>query len=545
MADGYARVTRRPVACSGISGPGAVNLAPALLEAWASNIPLVAVIGEFVPPIQGRRAFQQAEHASFLGRGLTKATVEVREAGQLYAGARAAAELATSGRPRPVLLLVSDHLLWQEVGQEKDVAHSGFTGASSRPARADPALVSEACDRLANADRPVILAGAGVGVAGAHRQLLELARRYEAPVATSMSGKGAVDETDPLALGVVGSYTSGVGSRGSIPLRLLREADVVVVVGSDLDALTTADWSWPDERALLIRIDVDAEELASFPGIHLHGDAAEVLRQMVAERCSPPAGGRRAWLGQLAAELRDNSEALAASDLARAGCGTVWPGAVMQRIALDLAPTDYVVSDASYSSAWSLDRIVQRRAGRQVLAPRGVGTLGWGLPAAIGVQLAHPGARVTCITGDGAMFYSLTELETSVRWGLGLTVVLLRNGVYGSQRQSNMLAQEQDYDDLHFGASLDYCAVARATGWSAVAVDSFDDYAEAYRNAFASPDPWLIEVAVDPEARPPLTKFDAAPAQPPLLSSFSSDQTPSSASPATTPRSITSTSAPS
>jgi acetolactate synthase-1/2/3 large subunit len=221
----------------------------------------------------------------------------------------------------------------------------------------------------------------------------------------------------------------------------------------------------------------------------------------------------------------------------------VWPGAVMQRIAHNLAPEDYVVSDASYSSAWMLDRIVQRRPGRQVLAPRGVGTLGWGVPAAIGVQLAHPGARVTCITGDGAMFYSLTELETAVRWGVGPTVVLLRNGVYGSQRQSNLLVQEQDYEDLHFGASLDYCGIARATGWSVVAVDSFNDYADAYRNALGSPEPWLIEVAVDPEARPPLTKFDAVPAQPPSLSSFSSDQTPNSALPAATPRSITSTSA--
>lgn len=538
MADGFARVTGRPVACSGISGPGAVNLAPALLEAWASSIPLVAVIGEFLPPVPGRRAFQAAEHRSFLGRGLTKATVEVREAGQLYAAGRRAAELATSGRPRPVLLLVSDPLLWEEVPPRAEVAE-----ASPLPVRADPGLVGQASERLARAARPVIVAGAGVHAAGASQRLLEVARRYGAPVATSMSGKGAVAETDPLALGVVGSYTSGADSRGSIPLRLLRDADVVLVVGSDLDALTTVEWSWPGERTLLIRIDVDREELAGFPGIHLHGDAAEVLGQLLAEPGPPITSGRRAWLEQLAAEVRENAERIAASDLARRERGTVWPGAIVQRIALGLGAKDYVVSDASYSSAWSLDRIVQSRVGRQVLAPRGVGTLGWGLPAAIGVQLAHRDARVTCITGDGALFFSLAELETSARWGLPTNVVLLRNGVYGSQRQSNLLAQAKDYDDLHFGASLDYGAVARAMGWSAVAVDNVEDYEETYRNALRSPDPWLIEVAVDPEARPPLTKFDPTTAQPPALSSFSSDQTPRSASPAVTPRSITSTSA--
>jgi acetolactate synthase-1/2/3 large subunit len=519
MADGYARVSGRPVACAGISGPGAVNLAPALLEAWASSVPLVAVVGEFLPPTPERRAFQEAEHALFLGRGLTKLTIEARASGELYSAARKAAEIATSERPRPVLLLVSDSLLWREVGAE--VGLTPTNGEEARPLKADAALIREASERLASAERPVILAGTGVNIARAQEQLLEVARRYGAPVATSMSGKGAIHETDPLALGVAGAYTSGAGSRGAIPRRLLREADVILAVGCDLDALTTCDWSWPGDQTQLIRVDIDEQELTAFPGTHLHGDAAAVLGQIATEASVPLPEDRHAWLDRVAAEVRENSDRVASSDLARTGSGTVWPGALMQEIAANLSPADYVVADASYSSAWVLDRIVQRRAGRQVLAPRGVGTLGWGLPAAMGVQLADPGAQVTCVTGDGAFFYGLPEMETAARWCLGLTVVLLRNGVYGSQRQSNLLAQDKDYDDLHFGASMNHCELARAMGWSAVAVDSLDDFAEARETARRSPEPWLIEVSVDPEARPPLTKFDLA------ADGATSDQTPS------------------
>ena len=508
MADAYARVSGRPVACAGISGPGAVNLAPALLEAQFSCVPVVAVVGEFLPPEPGLRAFQQADHASFLGKGLTKATIEVRELDELYGAALRAAQIAVSGRPGPVLLLISDALLWQEASAAGGGA-AGRDGVPPAPSP-DPDALRAARSQLAAARRPIIVAGTGVHAADAHGELLELATRLGIPVATSMSGKGAIDETHPLALGVVGAYTSGSGSRGRIPWRLAREADVVLVVGSDLDALTTDGWSWPHQDATLIRVDADARELSALPGTHLHGDARAVLRELLGGEQPAVTGERRAWLEAIAGEVAENTSAQRGADLAVDTLGKVWPGALMQAIGDDLREADYVVADASYSSAWALDRIVQRRAGRQVLAPRGVGTLGWGLAAAMGVKLAKPEADVTCVSGDGAFFYGLPDMETAARWSMDLRLVVLDNGVYGSQRQSNLFAQDRDYDDLHFGHSLDRIGLARSMGWSAVRAESADAFRDAYRAALEAGGPWLIDVRVDPDARPALTKFEAA-----------------------------------
>jgi acetolactate synthase-1/2/3 large subunit len=505
MADAYARVSGRPVACAGISAPGAVNLAPALLEAQFSCVPVVAVVGEFLPPKPGLRAFQQAEHASFLGKGLTKATIEVRALDEMYDSALRAAQIAVSGRPGPVLLLISDALLWQEAS----AGTAGHDVAAAAPSP-DPDALRAARSQLAAARRPIIVAGTGVHAADAYGELLELATRFGIPVATSMSGKGAIDETHPLALGVVGAYTSGSGSRGRIPWRLAQDADVVLVVGSDLDALTTDDWSWPHQDATLIRIDADARELSALPGTHLHGDARAVLRELLGGAQPIVTDERRAWLESIASEVTENNGAQRRADLAVDTPGKVWPGALMHAIGDDLREADYVVSDASYSSAWTLDRILQRRAGRQVLAPRGVGTLGWGLAAAMGVKLAKPAADVTCVSGDGAFFYGLPDMETAARWSLDLRLVVLDNGVYGSQRQSNLFAQNRDYDDLHFGHSLDRLGLARSMGWSAVRAESAEAFGDAYRAALQAGGPWLIEVAVDRDARPALTKFEAA-----------------------------------
>jgi acetolactate synthase-1/2/3 large subunit len=509
MADGFSRATGTPVACSGISGPGAVNLAPPLLEAHASNIPLVAVVGEFLPSERGRRAFQEADHASFLGTGLTKEVVEARHPGELYAAARYAAERASSGRPRPVLLLVSDGVLWKQEVEPKD-----DLGARIRAARpgADPVAVREACRLLATAERPIVLSGAGVHASGAHAELLELARRYSLPVATSMSGKGAVPENDSVAIGVTGSYTSGKEGRGAYALESLRAASHVLVIGSDLDALTVTDGAWPSPSTELIRVDIDAAEIRSYPGLRLHGDARTVLRQLLAEEVAPIRPDRESRLTEMAARIAALDAEIVAADRGRDEDGSVWPGMIMQEIRARLGSADWVVADASYSSSWALDRIVQRRSGRQVIAPRGVGTLGWGLAAAMGVQLADPAARVTAISGDGALFFGLPELETAVRWGLDLNLVLLRNGVYGSQRQSNLLAQGKDYEDLRFGrGGLDHCALVAAAGWGAFRVADVADLSDAYDEARSTPGPTLIEVAVSPDSRPPLAKFDSRP----------------------------------
>jgi acetolactate synthase-1/2/3 large subunit len=155
-----------------------------------------------------------------------------------------------------------------------------------------------------------------------------------------------------------------------------------------------------------------------------------------------------------------------------------------------------------------LDRIVQTRAERTVIAPRGSGVLGWGLPAALGVKLGRPSDRVTCLTGDGGLYFSLGELESAVRIGLPIVLVLLNNRSYGFQWHADRHRLGRDHADLHFGEHVDYDALASAFGWEAVSVAHLSDFSAAYADARSADGPTFIDVQVDREAFPPLAEFD-------------------------------------
>jgi acetolactate synthase-1/2/3 large subunit len=293
-----------------------------------------------------------------------------------------------------------------------------------------------------------------------------------------------------------------------VALRALRAADLVLVIGSDLDQLATTEFSWPAPDAQLVRVDIDPAELLALPGLNLWGDARHVLAELNALGVPDTAVEREAWIGETCELAQAMRPGVRAGDLKRQGSDSVWPGAMMQVVTDELGPADIVVADASYSSGWALDRVTLDSAGRRVLAPRGTGMLGWGVPAGIGAALACPDANVTVLVGDGAFQYSLGDLETAAAAELDLTVVLINNGIYGSQRLSNLLMQDRDYDDLHFGAGADYAALARSTGWNAVRVDELGDFRDAHRSARVTGGCWLVEVIVDRDMRPPLVKFD-------------------------------------
>jgi acetolactate synthase-1/2/3 large subunit len=508
MADGFARASGKPALCAGVSGPGATNLVTGLLEAFCSSSPVLAFVAEARGERVGRPAFQEAAHER-LFEPVTKGVVRVERPQDSTAAVHQAIALSASGCPRPVALLTTIGVLGADDGSSAGMPELQAAGNGHRTRiLAPPATIAAAVEALRKAERPVILAGNGVHISGATRQLLAVAERYRVPVATSLHGKGAIAETSRLALGVASSYTGGRGGSGVVANRVLREADVVLVVGSDLDPVTTCDGAWPTAQATLIRIDIDQRELLPYDGLRICGDARESLRQLVdVDGEVPRSDSYLAWLEQVCGEAAAGHAESRERDLRRREDAGLWPGALVQELGRCLGQGDAVVTDASYSSAWALDRIRQGWAGRHVFAPRGSGVLGWGLPAALGVKLARPDRSVVCLTGDGGLLFSLGELETAVREGIDVTLVLLNNSSYGFQRHADQLRQGVDHADLAI-RGLQWAEIGRAFGWQSSRVTTLADYTRALEQALEAKGPSFIEVIVDKEARPPITMFD-------------------------------------
>jgi acetolactate synthase I/II/III large subunit len=517
-ATGYTLATGQLSVCTGITGPGAMNLTTALLEARKSSIPILAVIGEANPARPDLHAFQTAPHGEVLGP-LSKATIRIDRPSDAHAAVHRAISIATSGRPGPVALIVGDDLLWEDGDPASALAANGgppaATSSTSFPAvqaAGAAELVSAAHSLLTEARRPVLVAGGGVVLAGATAELEAVAEKYQVPVVTTLVGKGALPDTHPLALGVGSSYTGGAHGRGELANRHLADADLILVVGSDLDPLTTSSGMWPRPSTRLIRVDIDPEELVTQGGMQIHGDAREVLRQLWQDMPSVERDSDYLdWVTGVTREAAQRRADVARFDREQAVDGFVWPGAVMQELSDALGEGDAIVTDASFVSSWAIDRVVQPFAGRYVFGPRGSGVLGWGLPGALGVKLARPSTRVTCVTGDGGLYYSIGELESALRLNAPLTLVLLNNGSLGFQRQSDRLHQGEDYDDLRFAADVDFVKLAEGFGWRGARVGDASAFAESYAEAQASEQPTLIDVATHPDVHPPITKFDDLP----------------------------------
>ncbi len=514
MAEAFTRAGGGLATCSGISGPGAANLVPGLLEAYLSSVPVIAVLGEKRPPAFGGREFQGVDHGTLLA-GVVKATVEVSDAEDMRAGAVQAVRLATSGRPRPVLLLTRD-LLQQQPASGPLPAHqpapesAGNYVVAARSGAAHEDDVEAAAKALMAADSVVIVLGGGAAISGAGDAAIALAESVGATIVTTPMGKGVVPEDHPLACGIIAAYSCGPDGYGVVALELLRKASCIVVVGSDLDNLALVDGQWPLQGTTMIRIDVDPDELRAFADHALCGDAASTLVALREALSSdiPGAKDRLTSARSVATRVQGHRAEILRADIERRESGAIWPGRIVHEVTAVLGPDDVLATDASFSSAWCVDRLVAVKGAPALLTPRAGGTLGWGLPAAMGAKLARPASRVVGIIGDGALFFSIGDMETAVREDIPVTIVVLDNGTYGSQRHSNLLAQGRDHVDLHFNERTDLTMLARSFGWSAEMVETPEELARALSDG--DPRPRMIVAAVNPDHRPPIFKFSEA-----------------------------------
>jgi acetolactate synthase-1/2/3 large subunit len=503
MADAYARVSRRPGVCTGLHGCGATNLVQGVIEAWFASTPVVVLASELSRENKHKNELQDIDHTPFFS-SITKWLARIESPERLSAMTARGFSMATSGRPGPVYLGYPSDVLSCEPAVVPTEASSPAEYPAYRVAP-DAESVRRAAAVLAAARRPCVVAGGGGLISAATRELAALARVLKAPVATTPLGKGAFDEFDSRSAGVVGGYTGGLSGRGRIANSVVLQSDAVVLVGSKTDSVATADWTVPSPETTIIHIDIDPAEIGrNYPSsIPMVGDAKLALAALTTELEEHPA--REEWaldsIAEATATWTEDVKGVTQSD-----SEPLRPERVMHEIAKVLDDDTIVTTDASYSSAWAMDLLRFRSPGRRFLAPRGYGSLGWGLPAAIGAKLPDPEKKVICITGDGGFGYVFQELETAARYGVPVVVVVLNNRVLGFQRHYERRFWNNDGETGLL--DVDHALLAQALRCEGLRIETPDDLAGALSRARSSGRPTVIDVSVDETARPAITWFD-------------------------------------
>jgi acetolactate synthase-1/2/3 large subunit len=478
IAQGMARVTGKPAVCFGTSGPGATNLLTAIADAKLDSIPLVAITGQVPRAMIGSDAFQEIDTYG-LTIPITKHNYLVRSAAELLDVIPDAFRVAASGRPGPVVVDVPKDV------QNEVIELRGLPqpGAADPLPPLDRAAVRQAAELLDAARRPLLLVGAGVIAAGASELVRALAERASIPVASTLLGLGAMPAEHPLALGMVGMHGAPYVNH------LLEECDLLLAIGMRFDDRATGKASEFCPNARIVHVDIDASELGKIktPLLGVRADAARALDELLPQ-VTPKK--RVAWRARVDA-LR------AAAPLAMPGADDPTTPYGIVRAAAELAGDDAIVTtDVGQHQMW-VAQAYPFRSPRQLLTSGGLGTMGFGLPAAIGAALAEPERPVLCFTGDGSLLMNVQELATAAEEGVNVKIILLNNGHLGLVRQQQELFYGGRYQASRFHVEPDFAALARAFGMNATRLDdAAGDPRAALARALATPGPCLVDVPI-------------------------------------------------
>ena len=508
MADGYARTTGKVGVVTAQNGPAAAILVPPLAEALKASIPIVALVQEVARDQTDRNAFQELDHMNLFS-GVAKWVKTVNVASRVEDYIDMAFAAAASGRPGPAVLMLPADLLVEPYVEEVERKVSLGVFPLDRVAP-DPARVAEAADLLANAERPLIIAGGGVHSSGGCRELAELQERCAMPVATTTMGKGTVCERHPLSVGIVGYYM-GLNGRTHHVRDLVADADVVLLVGNRTNQNGTDSWKLYPKGARYIQIDIDSEEIGrNYESLRLAGDAklalAALAEELKTRDLTRRYAARKALEDKIAdghAKFQEGSQALRTSSRS-----PIRPERLMEDLGARLRPDDIVVADASYSSIWIANYLVAEEVGQRFLTPRGLAGLGWGLPMAMGAKVGNPDKRIICLAGDGGFAHCWAELETARRMGLAVTLMVLNNQILGYQKHAESLRFGMHTDAVDF-EPVDHAAIARACGLPGIRVERVEEIGPALDKALDNQgQTTLIDVMTDPDAHPPITLFE-------------------------------------
>ena len=488
IAQGMARATGQPAVCFGTSGPGATNLLTAIADAKLDSIPLVAITGQVPRAMIGTDAFQEIDTYG-LTIPITKHNYLVRSATELLdvipdafrVAAAREDSIAAFGRPGPVVVDVPKDVQQETI--EFDVPPA--PGTADPPPKARLEEIEHAAALINGARRPMLLTGAGIIASRASDELRRLSERASIPVAATLLGLGVLPAAHPLFLGMVGMHAARCTNL------LLEECDLLIALGVRFDDRATGKVAAFCPRAKILHVDIDASELGKIkqPFLGIEADVGDVLRALEPLIAATP---RCEWIQRMA--------------MLRTTCPLTMPGAddplqpygIIRHTATLVGDDAIITSDVGQHQMWVAQAFPFSRP-RQWLTSGGLGTMGFGLPAAIGAALAEPKRTVVCFTGDGSLLMNIQELATAAEEAVNVKVILLNNGHLGLVRQQQQLFYGGRYHASRFHSEPDFAAIARGFGVTAYDLGVAGDPLVRLSAALREPGPCLINVPIAAE----------------------------------------------
>lgn len=508
MADGYARTHLKVGVCEASSGAGAVYLASGLAEAMASSIPILALTTDIHRTSRGTGAITEIDQEALFA-GVTKWCRTAEHASKIPELLREALEVAVTGRPGPVALVLPEDVL----DEHAEVAVPA--GTSSFPVDRYPAVqdrVSRTAERLNAANQPSILAGGGVHTSGAWNELLTLVEHAGIPVATTIHGKGAIPEDHPLSLGVAG----GNGSRGYAN-DYLTNSDAVLIVGSRANSTDTNGFTVIRRRGQWVaQIDADRSRAGrNFEGsVPLAGDAAIVLAQLRKELTAARPDARSApelWIAEQRAQWLEASS----HELPALPDGRLHPREVIRTLHDVFGASTWVVGDPGTPTPNLAAYWEAAGGGWRVVIPRGHGPMGFSISAAIGIAVAHPGERVLCVTTEGSLAMGIGDWETAERLELPITYVVLDNVSFAWIKMLQHLFLDRQYFNTEPGP-IDPALLAQGMGLPGYLATSLPHLESLAKESLHRSGPTVIHVPVPEhqDSPPPVASWQDALADP-------------------------------
>jgi acetolactate synthase-1/2/3 large subunit len=492
-ADAYAKITGRVGLVDATLGPGATNLVTGLVEALNAGTPLVAIVGDSHRDHSWKNMTQESRQIEIL-RPAVKELIRVETPARIPELIRRAFAVATTGRPGPVVVDVPEdvcHALHGYADGDFSV-NPIYESIPALRCQPDRASIAQGAKMIAEARRPLVLAGGGVHLSGASAMLTSLAESLNLPVAHTMTGKGAIPCISPLSAGLFGRYDR-------IANALIAQADLLLVVGCKLGEIATKRYSVPPAGKRIIHIDSVAEEIGrtARPELLLWGDARETLWAL-GEALAVDAASIQARQLPYAEEVagRMAEWRIAAAPRLTSSEVPVSMGRLIGELN-DVMPADgLLLADGGFAAHWAGLLFDTKAAGRSFVPDRGFASIGYGLPGAIGAALAAPGQKIVSITGDGGFNMMLGELETARRMGLTFTIVVINNAASGYVKALQHLmygAGAYHASDL---VETNYAKVAEALGCRGIRVEQPDDVRVALLESFAARGPTIIDLVV-------------------------------------------------
>jgi acetolactate synthase-1/2/3 large subunit len=510
MADAYARLTGKPSFTYGQSGPGAAVCVSGLVDAYWAKSPVICITSDTNSAVQYRHAYQGIDDQQSLFSNITKWNARVPNIGRLPDILRTAIRTAVSGVPGPVHIDIPSELTIFTKEDLPDAQLYAEPECMKFPAyRRPPAAgdIEQAMALIARAKRPLILAGGGVVMSEAWEELNRFAEMLSIPVVASAAGKSAFATTHPLAVGVTGNYSRKVAND------VVEKCDTYIVIGSNLGDMTTKRWRLPAPSAKIIHIDLDPAVMGANlkEEISIVADAKLALQALI--KAGEASGLKKKacpwtdWVHEVQSMVTAWKKAF--QKLAKTGGaeGAINPYYVLNVLNKLIAPDDVVVADTGYMGAYAAALVEVKAPGRKYI--RTAGSLGWGFPASLGAQTAMKGkGRVICITGDGGIGYHVADIETAVRMGLPVVVLVLNNSTLAFEYHLQKYMYKTEIPEVNDFTDVDYGAVAKAFGAYGEKVTKAGDVEKALRRALDSGRPAVVDFAIDRESYAPVVYYE-------------------------------------